>query len=102
VLFGSDSIEFAAGLGRDVSKDIPTACRCAVETAKAKSTLPSAICITLPESLTTSGQQIVETLRQHLDRNVPVIGGLQRAMAFASKALVSFADAKCVRIRFRF
>ncbi len=74
VLFGSDSIEFAAGLGRDVSKDIPTACRCAVETAKAKSTLPSAICITLPESLTTSGQQIVETLRQHLDRNVPVVG----------------------------
>jgi hypothetical protein len=55
VLFGSDCIEFAAGLGRDVSKDIPTACRRAVETAKAKSSLPPAICITLPESMTTNG-----------------------------------------------
>ncbi len=74
VLFGSDSIEFAAGLGRDVSKDIPTACRRAVETAKAKSTLPPALCITLPESMTTSGQQIIEALGQHLDPKVPVIG----------------------------
>ncbi len=75
MLFGSDSIEFAAGLGRDVSKDIPTASRRAVETAKAKITLPLAICITLPESMTTSGQQIVEALGQHLDPKVPVIGG---------------------------
>ncbi len=74
VLFGSDRIEFAAGLGRDVSKDIPAACRFGIETAKAKSALPPAICITLPESMTTSAQQIVEALGQHLGPNVPVIG----------------------------
>ncbi|MFQ5974134.1 MAG: FIST signal transduction protein [Alphaproteobacteria bacterium] len=74
VLFGSDSIEFAAGLGRDVSKDIPAVCSRAVETARAKSTLPTAICITLPESMTTSAQQIVEALGQHLNANVPVLG----------------------------
>ncbi len=74
VLFGSDTIEFAAGLGRDVSKDIPAACRGAVEMARAKSDLPTAICITLPESMTTSAQRIVETLGQNLDANVPVIG----------------------------
>ncbi len=74
VLFGSDSIEFGAGLGRDVSKDIPGACRRAVEAATAKSTLPPAICIALPESMTTSGQQIIEALGQHLEPKVPVIG----------------------------
>ncbi len=74
VLFGSDSIEFAAGLGRDVSKDIPAACSRAVETARAKSTLPPAICITLPESMTTSAQQIVEALGHQLNGNVPVLG----------------------------
>ena len=75
VLFGSDSIEFASGIGRHVSEDIPSACRAAVELAAAKSNLPTAICITLPESLTTSAQRIVDSLRQELGSNVPVVGG---------------------------
>jgi hypothetical protein len=74
VLFGSDSIEFAAGLGRDVSKDIALACRAAVDSAAAKSNLPTAICITLPESMTTSGQQIVDSLRREVGSSVPVVG----------------------------
>jgi len=75
VLFGSDSIEFASGIGRDVSKNIPSACRAAVESAAAKSDLPTAICITLPQSMTTSAQQIVDSLRKELGSNVPVVGG---------------------------
>jgi hypothetical protein len=75
VLFGSDSIEFAAGIGRNVSKDISSACRAAVESAAAKSDLPTAICITLPESMTTNGQQIVDSLRREVGSNVPVVGG---------------------------
>jgi hypothetical protein len=75
VLFGSDIIEFASGIGRNVSKDIPSACRAAVESAAAKSNLPTAICITLPESLTTNAQQIVDTLRREVGLNVPVVGG---------------------------
>ena len=33
VLFGSDSIDIKAGLGRNVSKDVPAACREAVQSA---------------------------------------------------------------------
>jgi hypothetical protein len=76
ILFGSDSIEFASGIGRDVSKDIQSACRTAIESAAAKSDLPTAICIALPESMTTSGQQIVESLRREVGSNVPVVGAM--------------------------
>jgi hypothetical protein len=75
ILFGSDAVEITAGLGRDVSKDIGAACAQAVAMASAKTTKPPALCITLPESLTTSGQQIVESLQQTLGAEVPVLGG---------------------------
>lgn len=74
ILLGSDSVEITAGLGRDVSKDIAAACSQAVAMARAKTTKSPALCITLPESLTTSAQQIVESLRQNLDSSVPVLG----------------------------
>lgn len=73
MLFGSDVVEITAGLGRDVSKDIDTACSRALATALEAATKPPALCITLPESLTTSGQQIVESLREKL-KSVPVLG----------------------------
>ena len=74
MLFGSDSIEMTAGLGRDVSKDIAAACARAVAMASANITKSPSLCITLPESLTTSAQQIVESLRQNLGAEVPVLG----------------------------
>ena len=75
VLLGSDSVEITAGLGRDVSKDIGAACAQAVAMASATVTKSPALCIALPESLTTSAQQIVESLRQALGAGVPVLGG---------------------------
>ena len=75
ILLGSDSVDIAAGLGRDVSKDIAAACAQAVAMASATITKSPALCITLPESLTTSAQQIVESLRQALGAGVPVLGG---------------------------
>lgn len=75
VLLGSDSVEITAGLGRAVSKDIAAACAQAVTIASTKSSKSPALCITLPESLTTSAQQIVESLRQALGTEVPVLGG---------------------------
>jgi hypothetical protein len=75
ILLGSDSVSITAGLGRDVSKDVGAACSQAVAMASATITKSPALCITLPESLTTSAQQIVESLRQNLDSNVPVLGG---------------------------
>ena len=75
VLFCSDTIEFSAGMGREVSKDIASACRTAVASASSRSTLAPALCIALPESLTTSALQIVESLAQELGPTVPVVGG---------------------------
>ena len=74
MLFGSDTVEITAGLGRDVSKDILTACGQAVKLATTDIINTPTLCITLPESLTTSGQQIVEALAQNLGPSVPVLG----------------------------
>ena len=74
ILFGADSVEITAGLGRDVGKDIDAACAQAITSAAAKATLSPTLCIALPESLTTSGQQIVESLRRKLAVEVPVLG----------------------------
>ena len=73
VLFGSDSIEFATGIGHDVSHDIPAACAKAVADARAKSNQAPAICITLPESMTTSVRGIVDALGESLG-GIPVVG----------------------------
>lgn len=75
ILFGSDSVEITAGLGRDVGKDIDAACAQAIASAAAKVTMSPTLCIALPESLTTSAQQIVESLQQKLGVGVPVLGG---------------------------
>ncbi len=74
ILWGSDTVEITAGLGRDVSKDVGAACAQAVAQATAKITKAPALCIALPESLTTSGQRIVEALGQQLGERVPVVG----------------------------
>ncbi len=75
VLLGSDTVDITAGLGRNVSKDIGGACAQAIAMASAKTDKPPGLCITLPESLTTSAQQIVESLRQALGPDVPLLGG---------------------------
>lgn len=74
VLFGSDRIEFAAGLGEDLSGDVPGACGRAVAAARDKSDHPPALCLALPESLTASGQAVVEALSNTLGGDVPVFG----------------------------
>jgi hypothetical protein len=75
ILLGSDTVEITAGLGRDLSKDIDAACAQAIAAASAKTTKPLRLCITLPESLTTSSQQVVESLRHILGAEVPLLGG---------------------------
>lgn len=74
MLFGSDSVEITAGIGHDVSKDIVGACGRAVEAAAAKASQAATLCLALPESLTASGQQIVEALSLRLGGAVPVFG----------------------------
>ncbi|MEH2058821.1 MAG: FIST N-terminal domain-containing protein [Nostoc sp.] len=76
MLFCSDEVEIHAGVGRQVSADPITATKQAVEQAKAKSTAPPKLCLTHPESLTTSGVSILNGLKLALGQYVPIFGGL--------------------------
>ncbi|MEH2080140.1 MAG: FIST N-terminal domain-containing protein [Nostoc sp.] len=76
MLFCSDEIEIHAGVGRKVSEDPITATKQAVDQAKAKSIAPPKLCLTHPESLTTSGVSILNGLKLALGQYVPIFGGL--------------------------
>lgn len=75
LLFASDTINFASGLGRGLSEDAQAACTQAAEQARAKSELEPRLCITTPEGLRVSGQKTVEALRQALGEDVDLFGG---------------------------
>ncbi|MFN6471614.1 MAG: FIST signal transduction protein [Nostoc sp. SerVER01] len=76
MLFCSDEVEIYAGVGRKISADTITATKQAVEQAKAKTTAAPSLCLTHPESLTTSGVSILNGLKLALGQNVPIFGGL--------------------------
>ncbi|MDM8535609.1 FIST N-terminal domain-containing protein [Desulfobacterales bacterium HSG17] len=74
MLFGSDTIDITAGVGRNLSRDIPAACRQARDEALSKTDINPAFCITTPESLTTNGQQVITYLKGILGSNLPFFG----------------------------
>ncbi|MBF2009356.1 MAG: FIST C-terminal domain-containing protein [Chlorogloeopsis fritschii C42_A2020_084] len=76
MVFCSEQITIAAGIGRGVSKDAIAASHCAVQQASAAHKEKIQLCISLPESLTTSGVLILESLKQALGKDVPIYGGL--------------------------
>jgi hypothetical protein len=76
MMFCSDDITITAGMGRGVSKDAIAATQSAVQQAIAAHQEPIQFCISLPESLTTSGELIMESLKQTLGEQVPIFGGL--------------------------
>ncbi|MEH2461641.1 FIST signal transduction protein [Nostoc sp.] len=76
MLFCSDEVEIHAGVGRKVSSDPITVTKQAVEQAQAKSTAVPRLCLTHPESLTTSGVSILNGLKLALGQHVPIFGGL--------------------------
>ncbi|AFY35097.1 FIST signal transduction protein [Calothrix sp. PCC 7507] len=76
MLFCSDEIKIYAGLGSQVSADATAATKQAVEQAKANSTAVPQLCLTHPESLTTSGVSILDGLKLALGENIPIFGGL--------------------------
>ena len=75
ILFGSDTVKITAGLGRNASAGVGAACTQAVAMARTGTTSPPRFCIALPESLTISGQQVVELLQKGLGDDVPLFGG---------------------------
>lgn len=76
ITFCSDDITIAAGIGLGVSKDAMAAAQSAVQQAGAAHKEEIQFCISLPESLTTSGGLILDSLKQTLGEHVPIFGGL--------------------------
>jgi len=74
MLFCADDIEFRASIGRNVSQNPEAIARQAVEIAKHHLTLPIQLCITVPESLTTSTVSILQGLKAALG-TIPIFGG---------------------------
>ncbi len=87
MLFASDTLSFATAVARDLSgaasgADAPASdprarVRDAVREAARALSRPPSVCITTPESLTSSGAAIVDGLVEGLaDERVPIVGGL--------------------------
>ena len=76
ILFCADKITMRAGIGRGISQDLNCAIANAVEQAKIGHNDQIKLCITLPESLTTSAALILHSLNQALGNKVPIFGGL--------------------------
>ncbi len=76
VLFCGDTVEIAAGVGRNVSKDPVAATREAIDKARSKlNSRDPKLCLVTPESLTTSGVSIIDGLSRELGENFPIFGG---------------------------
>ncbi len=76
MLFCADNITIRAGIGRNISQDLNAAIQTAIVQATTSHTDPIKLCITLPESLSTNGVLITNTLNQALGLKVPIVGGL--------------------------
>jgi hypothetical protein len=74
-LFCSDQIEIRAGVGRAVSQDEIAAAHAAIAQARSPDHPPQ-LCLTLPESLTTSSVSILAGLQGALGESFPIYGGL--------------------------
>lgn len=76
MLFASDTVEIRAGLGRNTSKSPGHAAQQAISQALANSSTQPKLCLTFPDSLANSGVIILESLKQSLGQNVPIVGGM--------------------------
>lgn len=75
MLFHSDEIGFHAAVGHHISSNPLGIAQQTVQTARAQAQDPPALCITIPESLTTSGLSILRGLQKALGDDIPIVGG---------------------------
>lgn len=75
LLLCSDDVDFYTAVGRQISSNPVVIAQQTVQSAQAQTQRPTALCITIPESLTTSGLLILEGLQQALGAEIPIIGG---------------------------
>jgi hypothetical protein len=76
ILFGSNTVDMTAGVGRDLSGDVEGACRSAIEAAKMKTDKPPRLCIATPEGLTADGHSVTATLQHAVGHDIPLFGAL--------------------------
>jgi hypothetical protein len=76
MLFASDKVEIRAGLGCNVSQNPAQAVQQAIAQAKANSTSQPKLCLTFPESLTSSGIVLLEELQKGLGDKISIVGGM--------------------------
>ena len=73
-LFCSDTLTIKAGVGRNVSKDAIAAAQEAIQQARCDA--PPQLCLTVPESLTANGTEMLQALQTCLGQEFPIYGGL--------------------------
>ncbi|MEM9450007.1 MAG: FIST N-terminal domain-containing protein [Cyanobacteria bacterium P01_E01_bin.6] len=74
-LFCSDEVEFYASVGRELSKAPFSIAQQTAEEALTHLTSSPKLCITIPESLTASGVDMLQGLTKGLTTSVPIVGG---------------------------
>jgi hypothetical protein len=74
MLFCAEDIEFCAAVGRNVSQAPVDIARQTADIAKQRLLSPLKLCITTPESLTTSASSILDGLKLSL-QEIPILGG---------------------------
>lgn len=75
ILFASDRVRFAAGVGRNLQADPAAAAREAIAQINCSCNEPIRLCIITPESLTTGANAILGGLHAALAPGIPVLGG---------------------------
>ncbi|MEA5463394.1 FIST signal transduction protein [Leptothoe sp. PORK10 BA2] len=75
LLLYSDEIKFHTAVGHQISSNPVAIAQKTAQTAQAQAQHPISLCITIPESLTTSGVSLLQGLKQALGADMPIIGG---------------------------
>lgn len=76
MLFCSDTVEMAIGLGYNASQDPEKAAQEAIATAQAQLTQPPKCCLALPEGIKANSSRVVSALQHALNNpKVPILGG---------------------------
>jgi hypothetical protein len=76
ILLASDTVDLTTGVGLQISRDLPGACRAATESAKAKTVKRPRLYVTSPEGLTAEGHVLTKTLQETAGMDVPIFGAM--------------------------
>ncbi len=90
ILFVSDSLSMAAGIGLNASSNPRMSARQASQMAQSNLSGVPSLCLAFPDNLQASPTQIIETLHQELGPRCPVFGGFAAAAEFAASTVFQF------------